>query len=100
MRLDILPVLDQPAADCLLEIGCTGSELWQPIDDILNEMKAIELVQNDHVEWGRGRSLFLVSSDMQIFVVGSPVGQPVDQPGISVECEDDRFVLREERIEV
>ena len=32
-------------------------------------------------------------------MVGSPVGQPVDQPGIAVKGEDDRLVGGEERVE-
>jgi hypothetical protein len=33
-------------------------------------------------------------------VVGASVGQAVDQPGISVEIEDDRFVFGEQTVEV
>jgi hypothetical protein len=53
-----------------------------------------------HVE-GRGyRVLFLVAVDVNVIVVGAAVGQPVDQPRVGMEGEDDRFVLGEEIIEI
>ena len=32
-------------------------------------------------------------------VIGAPVGQPVDQPGIRMEGEDNRLVRGEQRVE-
>ena len=37
---------------------------------------------------------------MQVGVVGAPVGQPVDQPGIAVVGEDDRLLAGEESVEI
>jgi hypothetical protein len=38
--------------------------------------------------------------DVNVIVVGAAVGQPVDQPRVGMEGEDDRFVLGEEIIEI
>ena len=37
---------------------------------------------------------------MDVAVVSSPIGQPMDQPGIGVEGEDDRLVLGKEGVEI
>ena len=53
-----------------------------------------------HVERSRGRAFLLVAAHVQIGVPGPAIGQPVDQPRIAVEGEDDRAVGREEAVEV
>ena len=40
---------------------------------------------------------FLVAPHVEI-AVGPSIGQPVDQPGISMESKDDVFVFGEQRI--
>src|SRR5258708_563667 len=42
----------------------------------------------------------LCAARVKIGVVGSAIGQAVDQPGIAVEGEDDRFVFGEKHIEI
>ena len=42
-------------------------------------------------------ALLLVAAHVQI-AVGAAVGQPVDQPGIAMEAEDDVLVFGEQRI--
>ena len=63
-------------------------------------METVEVVEDRHVEGRRGRSLFLVAANVQSAVVGPPIGQPMDEPGVAVVGEDDRLVFREEEIEV
>ena len=48
----------------------------------------------------RRRALLLVAAHVQVRVVRPPVGQPVDQPRVAVEGEDDRLVLGEQGVEV
>ena len=75
-------------------------ELRHAIDHVLHQVEAVEIVQHDHVEGRRGGALFLVPANVQVAVVRAAVGEPVDQPGIAVEGEDDRLVRGEERVEV
>ena len=60
--------------------------------------------------WNRSRSfittisngveaVLLVAAHVQMRVIGPSIGQSVNQPRVSMEGEDDRFVSREERIE-
>ena len=62
-------------------------------------MEPIQLVLHPHVEGRRDRAFLDVAPDVQV-AVGSPVGQPVDEPGVSVEAEDDVLVFREQRVVV
>src|SRR5438128_11234404 len=63
-------------------------------------MKAVEIVQHDHIERRGGRSILLVAAHMQLVVIGPAIGETVDQPRITVEGEDDWLVPGEEPIEV
>jgi hypothetical protein len=46
---------------------------------------------NVNGEFEQYAALLLVASRMQIAVVRSQVGHPVNQPGVRVKIEDDRF---------
>ena len=66
----------------------------QAVDDVLHEMKTVEVVLNPHVESGRDGALFLVAPNMQI-AISAAVGQAMDQPGVSVKAKDNVLVFRE-----
>src|SRR5207245_2306709 len=53
---DVLLVLDEFVADGLLGVGGLGTELRHAIDDVSDEMKAVEVIHHHHVEWSRGRA--------------------------------------------
>jgi hypothetical protein len=53
-----------------------------------------------HVERGGRGAFFLVAADVQVPVVGAPVGEPVDEPRIAVVGEDHRLAGGEQRVEV
>lgn len=97
---DVLPVLDQFVLQLLLEVDSFSAGLRQPIDHIHHEMEPIQLVQDRHVEGRRNRALFLVAADMDVVVIRAPISQAVNEPGISVEGENDVFVLRKEFVEI
>ena len=54
--------------------------------------EAVNLVANRQVERSVDVAFLLVAANVQVLVIGAPVSQPVDQPGIAVEVEDDRLV--------
>jgi hypothetical protein len=70
------------------------------VDDVADQVEAVEVVQHRHVEGRGGGALLLVAAHVQVAVVGAPVGQPVDQPRVAVVGEDDRLVGGEDRVEV
>ena len=58
--------------------GRARTESGHPLDHGGHEVKAVEVIENDHVERrGRG-AFFLVAAHMQVVVIGAPVGQAVD----------------------
>ena len=99
MLIDVVLVLDELVLDCLFQVVALGSQVREPVDHVLDQVKSIEAVLYPHVERGRDRALFVVPADMKVGV-GAPVGEPVDQPWVAVEREDDVLVSREQRVVV
>ena len=93
-------MVDQLVADRLLGVGGALAKLRHAVDDVADQMEAVEVVDHAHVERRGRRSLFLVAAHMNVVVAGPPIGQAVDEPRIAVKGEDDRLVDGEERVEV
>ena len=97
---DVAAVVDELIAEGLFGVRADGGQARDAIDHVDGQVEAIQIVAHDHVEGGGGRALFLVAADVQVGVIGAPVGEPMNQPGIAVVGEDDRLVGREERVEI
>src|SRR5207244_7399057 len=91
---DVLPVLKELVADGLLRVGRFRAKLRHAVDHVLDEMEAVEVVQHHHVERRGGRAFFLVAAHVEVLVVGAAIREPMNQPRVTVEGEDDRFVTR------
>src|SRR5688572_13865841 len=87
---NILLVFEPLIAHQLFDVRATPLEFWHAVNDIHNQMKAIQIVQDDHIEWCSSRTLLLVSAHVEVSVVCPPVSQPVDQPGVAVKRKDYR----------
>src|SRR5262249_5846002 len=97
---DVPLMVDEFVVDRLFGVGCPGAQLWDAIDDIVHQMETIEIVPYTHVKRrGRG-AFFLAALYVNAVMVRPLVGQPVNQPGIAMKRENDRFVLCEERVEI
>src|SRR5512135_2195251 len=90
---DGAPVLGKLIADQLLQRTGLSAEFRHAVDNIPGQMEAIQAVQYDHIKRRRGRALFLISPDMQVVVILSSIHQAMDKPGITMKCENDRFVV-------
>src|SRR5258708_22184157 len=89
----VLPVT-QPLVDHhLTHVRGLGAQRGHSVDHVHHEMKSIEVVEHDHVERSRGRPLFFIPAHVKVVVIGAPVGEAVDQPGIPVIGEDHRPVF-------
>lgn len=64
------------------------------------EMKPIKLVHHGHVEGGRRGPFLLEPVDMEVVVVRSPVGQPVNEVGVAMIGKDHRPVAREQTVKL
>ena len=79
--------------------GATGQSV-DPVDDIDDQMEAVQIVEHHHVEGCRRGAAFLEAAHVQVLVIGAAIGEPVDQPRIAVVGEDDGPVAGEERVEL
>src|ERR1035437_4848277 len=70
------------------------------IDGVDHQVVAVQVVEHDHVERGRGRSFLLVAANVDVVVAVASVCEAVDEPRVAVVREDDRLVRREERVEL
>src|SRR5215813_1202579 len=75
-------------------------ELGHSPDRIHGQAEAINLVLNGQFQRSVDVALFLVTADVQVLMVRATVGQAMDEPGISVEIENDRLIHGEERIKI
>ena len=101
----VLAVGDNPlampgtAVDHLLaEHSRTRTEPGHPVDHVHHQVEPVHVVQHEHVERGRRRSLFQVAPDVQVVVAVTAVGQPVYQRRIAVIGEDHRLVRGEQGV--
>ena len=62
---------------------------WHALDGVECELEPVDVVEHAHVEGGGGCALFLVAAHVQAVVVVTPVSEPVNDPRIAVEGEDD-----------
>src|SRR5262249_13314572 len=76
---DVLLVIDELVADRLLAVSSTRPKLRHAIDDVAHQVEAVESVPNAHVERCRGGALFPVAVHVNVRVVRSPIGQPVNE---------------------
>jgi len=65
-----------------------------------DQVVAIKVVQHHHVERGGGRPILLVAPHVDVGVVGSAIGEPVDQPRVPVKGEDHGPVGGEQGVEL
>ena len=88
MRTRVRASLEAPIFHRLPQMGSSGSQSRNAIDDVHDEVEAIEIIEHDHVERRRRRALLLVSPHVQVPMVGAAVREAVDQPRVPVIGED------------
>ena len=70
---DVTTMLDRFVSHRLLYIRSARVQLREPIDQITDEMKPVEIVADSHVERRGDRAFLLVASNMVVEVIGSAV---------------------------
>ena len=93
MALDLFGV---PLA-CVVELRC---QTLDARDGVERELEAVDIVEHAHVEGRGGGAFFLVAADVKVVMIVAAIGEPVDDPGVAVEGEDDGLVGGEERVEL
>jgi hypothetical protein len=96
MLCNVLLVLDQLVLGLPLQVDALVPGLRQAVDGVHHKVEAVQIVQHRHVERRCDSAFLLITTDVDVVVVGAAVGQPVNQPRVGMEGEDNRFVLCEE----
>ena len=78
----------------LAQAGGARAQPGHAVDHVHDQVEAVQVVEHDHVEGRRGGALLLVAAHVEVVVIGPPVGQAVDEPGVAVVGEDHRPVRR------
>src|SRR6516165_6404418 len=92
-------MLGQLVAEMLLDVSGFGAKTRHPFDHVHRQMKAIELIEHRHVEWGRRRAFLVVAPHVHIVVIFAPVGQTMNEIGIAMVGKYHRPVAREQSVE-
>ena len=93
---DVMLMFGELVLKLLLQVSPLGTQLRQAVDYVHHQVEAIQIVKHGHVEGGGDRAFLFVAADVQVLVVGAAVGQPVDQPWVSMERKNGRLILGEE----
>jgi hypothetical protein len=84
MLVYVMLMLDELVAHRLFQVGALAADARYFIDNILHQMKAIDVVLNAHVKRRGDRALLLVSPDVEVPIC-SAIGQPMDERRIAVK---------------
>lgn len=90
--LFVLEFLHGMAADAL--------KLRHTSDRIHGQTEAINFVLDGQFQRRINVALLLVAADVQVLMVCAAVRQPVDEPRVSVEIENDRFIDGEQSVKI
>lgn len=75
-----------------LDMGTRHLESGHAIDHVNRDAKAIDLVGHRQIQRRVDVAFFFVATHMDVVMVGPPVGEAVDQPGIAVKVKDYRLI--------
>src|SRR5438132_7388706 len=89
---DVFLMFNEFIADRLLHISSDVSKFRHTVDDISYQVEAVQIVPDDHVERSRRCALFFVPSNVKIPMVGSPIGETMNEPRIAMKGKDNRLV--------
>src|SRR6267378_6574791 len=81
-------------------MGDRGPEARHPNNYIFDQMESVQIIAYHHIERSGGRSLLLVSPDMHVVMITSPVCQPVYQPWVPVISKDYWLVFCKQHVKV
>src|SRR5262249_31991971 len=95
----VVLAVDLHVAQLLLDVGAAYLKTRHPIDDVDGDAEAVDLVLDGQIERRVDVALLFVAAHVHVSVIGTAVGQPMDQPRIAVGVEDDRLVPRGHAVE-
>ena len=97
MFIGVSAARDLSVTEFFFRMTANGLKQGHPIDSVNRQTEAVGLVVDGEFHGCIDVPLFLVTSDMQVLVIGTPIGQAVNQPRVSMEIENDRLVCGEQQ---
>src|SRR5208337_5665398 len=88
----VVQALNLDVAELFLGVSADPLKSRHAIDHVSGQAVAVDLVFNGQLHRRVDVALLLVSADVHALVVFAAIGQPVNQPGIAMEVEDDRLI--------
>lgn len=98
--MSVIAAGDLLVQESLLGVTTYFLQLGNTIHDIHRQAEAVDVVVNRKFQRRVNAALFLITADVDVVVVGAPVGKTMNQLGVAVEVEHHWLVRGEERIEV
>jgi len=96
----IVPAGDLFVQELFPRVCPDSLEFRNSFDGIHGQTEAIDFIFDGQLQRRVDVALFLVAADVHVAVVRAAVRQSVDQPGIAVKIEDDRFVDSKQLIKI
>jgi hypothetical protein len=81
-------------------VSADSLELRSAVDYLDGKSKAVNLVVDCQLHRCSDVAFFLVSTCVHVAVAGATICQAVNQPGVAMEIENDRFVDGEQGVEI
>ena len=88
---------DQLVLQQLSQMCAALARLGQSLHGIDRKMEAVKFIQHRHVEGSGDGAFFAVAVHVEVVMVGAPVGEAMDQPGVGMKGEDHWLVAGEQR---
>ncbi len=84
----------------LFHMSTSNFKFWNSIDYIDRDAETVNLILNCQIKRRVNIPLLLIATHMDVVMVCTAVGESMDQPGVAVEVEDNRFVGGKQTVKV
>src|SRR5688572_468582 len=81
----VVLALDLHITQYLLGVGAGSLQGGYAVDDVDGDAEAVDLILDGQIERRVDVALFFVAAHVQVVVIGAPVGQAMNEPGIAME---------------
>src|SRR5271166_4797059 len=100
MLVSVRAASDLRVAKFLLGMATDVLQPRDAVDGINSQTETVNLVVDRQLHWCIDVALLFIAAHVHVVVVMPAISQAVNQPRVSVEIEDDRFIAGEKRVEV
>jgi hypothetical protein len=81
-------MFDQFVAHMLFQVSAFGAQTTDPVNSAYHQVEAIRVIEYRYIKGSRGCAFLLVATYVQVVMIGSTVGETVDQPRVTMKGKD------------